>query len=726
MSPSDTALAAANEAAPFESDLAYLQAELAWLEARVNRIAAERKLDRLEARDAPRPSRGPGPYSWDDEESPRMVHTRATRAAEVETELRTTLDARLAVHRASASKQLALDDLCDRCGLDTFERDVLLLAIAPCFSGAYSELYGRMAEEVGDYLSVEATFLFAELSLAERIERRSAFSARGALMSQDLVALGLRRRYSSAQELLAAEIEVCNRTFAYLVGRREIHDEFMEFSSVEEPRARLEQVVLDTGDKRRILSVVERHDDYLRMRAQWGFDDLIRYGRGSLMLFHGPPGTGKTMTAHGVAAHLGKRILNVDIPTFTESSEADRFLPGLFREARLQEAILFFDECEALFASRRRHGNSLMTLLLTELERFEGVAILATNLPGELDEALARRILVRVRFPEPDRGARAEIWRQHLPPRAPLADDVDVDALAERFEIAGGFIKNAVLAAVAAAVHDASDGEPTITHRNLEEAATAQLCRVDEHGEPLKVPALRLSDVVLAPEQARQVDEILSEVRRRPEVIRKQGLGGPRRGWTGVAVLFHGPPGTGKTLCAEALAGELNRPLASARASTLLSKYVGQTERNLESFFENARDQRAVVLVDEAESLLARRDQPGTARHDVSMVSLMLDLVEQHPGLVVMTTNHPDGLDPALGRRIDHWLTFDRPGRRERERLWVQMLGGEEALPEEVDVRVLAKGERTGAEIRSAVLRAAAGAGLSTVALRRAVDWTGA
>ena len=723
MSKSSTALTAVNEPAPFSNDLDYIQAELAWVEARATRIAAERKLERLEVGSHQRSGRGRGGYGLDDDESPRLVHGRARRTRQQEQERRADLDARLAVHRASDREPLALDALCERCGLDAFERTVLLLAVAPCFSRAFDETFGHMAEEVGEYLAVEVVFLFAELSLADRIDRRRTFSSRGPLVSQDLVSLGMRNRYTSAKELLGAEVEVCSRTFAYLVGRRELHDEFLEFSSVEEPRARLEQVVMDPGDKRRILSVVERHDEYLRRRAEWGFDDLIRYGRGSLMLFHGPPGTGKTMMAHGVAAHLGKRVLNVDIPTFSENSEADRFLPGLFREARLQDAILFFDECEALFASRRRHGNALMTLLLTELERFEGVAVLATNLPGELDEALARRILVRVRFPEPDREARAAIWRQHMPASAPVEDGVDVDALAERFEISGGYIKNAVLGAVAAAVHEAAETEPVITMQHIEAAATAQLPRVDGPGEMCEVPQLRLSDVVLATGQRRRVDELLQAVRRRPDVIRRLGVGGPRKGRTGVAALFHGPPGTGKTLCAEALAGELNRPLATARAPALLSKWVGQTERNLEVFFRDARDQHAVVLIDEAESLLARRDDHGMARHDVSMVNVLLDLVERYPGLVVLATNAPDRLDDALERRIEHRVAFERPGREERERLWGLMLGTVGGDRTDVDITSLARSELTGAGIRTAVLRAATEeGGLNTVALLRAIE----
>ena len=102
-----------------------------------------------------------------------------------------------------------------------------------------------------------------------------------------------------------------------------------------------------------------------------------------------------------------------------------------------------------------------MTLLLTELESFEGVAILATNLPQKLDEALDRRILVKIEFPEPDRVRRAaEIWDKHLPDAAPMADDVDLDVLADRFEMTGGYIKNAVLMAVADTVYRGDEDAP--------------------------------------------------------------------------------------------------------------------------------------------------------------------------------------------------------------------------------------------------------------------------
>ena len=687
--------------APFASDLEYLQEEMRWVETRCRRIAAEVALQRYELDEQSRRHRM-------EDASPRELLRRSREARVLEEELRVALDSRLAAHAASDRPTLALNRLARECGLGPVERTTLLLTSAPCFSHHFEELIGSTTLSDGYHsVTVEAVFSFCELSFTERIEARQMFSAKSPLVVNDLLTPSMRNRYTSAKDLLTMDLEISDRTFAFIAGRAELASEFQEFSSVEDPRARFEQVVLPEHDKERILSVVDHHDRYRRLRAAWGFDDCIQYGRGTMMLFWGPPGTGKTMTAHAVAAHMGKRVLNVDIPTFINNSEAEHFLPGLFREARLRDAVLFFDECEALFASRSRSGNMLMTLLLTELERFEGVAMLATNLPEMLDEALARRILVRVRFPSPDREQRAEIWRRHLPETAPIADDVDVERLATQFEITGGLIKNAVLSAVAAAVYEAGGDHAVLTHAHLERGAADQLLQVDAEGRPVKVPEARLDDLVLSPSARRAVDQLLDTVRSRRLVLQRWRVGGPRTEQTGVAALLHGPPGTGKTLCAEALAGELNRPLRVAHAPALLSKWVGDTERNLEALFREARAQRAVLLLDEADSLVGRRDAPGAMRHEQSMTNVLLDLIDRYPGLVLVATNLPANLDPAIARRLAWTLAFEPPDEPERRALWAAMLPDSAPLAPDIDLDRLATIPLTGAGIRAAALRAA-------------------
>ena len=694
---------ATNKPQPYENDLEYLQDELGWIEARARRIGAEIKLRRLESGEE-KPTRS----SWhkrEEEDSPWVLQKSRDLQRGRERRLRKKIDARVAAHEDGAPA-LALDRLCRSCGLDAFERTVLLLAAAPCISRTYESIFELLDKDgMQSSLNVEVAFAFAEMPLAERVARRRTFSPRGPLVNRDLVSVDLCSRYSSPKDLLCAEINITSRTFNFLLGEMDISDDFLEFSSVELPVATFDQVVLAPQDKQRILSVVERHDQYLACRKQWGFDEVITYGRGALMLFFGKPGTGKTLTAHAVAAAMGRRILNVDIPTFLEHSEAERFLPGLFREARLQDALLFFDECEVIFSSRSQ-GNTLMTRLLTEIERFDGVAILATNLPQVLDEALDRRILVKVRFPEPDRQSRLEIWRKHLPPAAPLADDVDLELLADRYEMSGGYIKNAILVAVAEAVHSDGD-EPQISMAHLERAARQQLQRPRDEDSDLVVPRARLQDVILPSALAAQVAELIDAARNRRTVLERWGIGAHLTYGKGISALLYGEPGTGKTLCAEAVASELHRPLLTAAIPALVSKWVGETEANLDALFRQARAQGAVLFLDEADTLLMERGEGRASRHDDSAVNVLLKLIERHDSVVLLATNLPHRLDRALNRRLTYRLRFELPDAGLRAAIWRRLLPAEvPAAALDLD-RLARRHALSGGQIKNAVFRAA-------------------
>ena len=690
-------------ATPYPTDLDYLQAELDWVEARFRRLVAERALRRSSGE----PHTSPWADMEDDDlPNPRVLPRTIQRHRKQEDAARRSIDERLGAG-AAAGQVSALERIAATYALDELERCALLLAAGPCVSRRFEKLFGDLeGTRHGSVLSVELLFEFSELSLAERVRRRGSFGPGSALVSNDLVTLGMNHRCASPEDLLQAQISLTGRTFDLLLGDDALGDELAEFSSLEQPRANFDRVVLPAADKARILSVVERHDDYLRCRREWGFDDVIQYGRGVLMLFHGVPGTGKTMTAHAVAEHLGKRVLNVDIPTFAGSRDSDRFLPALFREARIQNAVLFFDECETLFESRR-NGNTLMSLLLTEIERFEGVAILATNRVDELDEALDRRILVKIRFAEPDAEARRAIWVKHLPPQAPVSADVDLDSLARRYEMTGGYIKNAVLLAVADVVHEGAS-EPSIGMDHLERAADAQMRRPqDSESGVLMRPETRLADVILPRDLSRRVHEFVGAERSRRTVFDRWGVGPRLASGRGLAALFFGDPGTGKTLCAEAIAGELNRPLLRATTAGLKSKWVGETERRLQGLFDDARDHGAVLLLDEADSLLMSRGAGHASRHDDAAVNVLLDLLERHDGVTILATNRPHVLDRALDRRISWRLEFPFPDEDAREAIWRGLLP--ETVPTDGQIRfdrLAARHPLSGGRIRNAVFRA--------------------
>ena len=224
----------------------------------------------------------------------------------------------------------------------------------------------------------------------------------------------------------------------------------------------------------------------------------------------------------------------------------------------------------------------------------------------------------------------------------------------------------------------------------------------------VSTPRLRLDGIVLPRAVRDRIEEALVLPRALACDAPDWGLDESLLGSPGVVLLFHGAPGTGKTLCAEAIAGELGKSLWRFRVDQLVSRWAGETEKNLASVFRRARVAGDVILLDEADSLLAARDVQ-TQRWEVSMTNLLLQEVERFPGVLVLTTNRLDSLDPALERRVLARVEFPMPGAEERLDLWKRHLPARIPLAADVDLPNLAQTyPLSGSHIRTASLFAVA------------------
>ena len=249
------------------------------------------------------------------------------------------------------------------------------------------------------------------------------------------------------------------------------------------PRRTFDDVILPPATRRALdqaLVHVTRHDLIFH---RWGLGQRHPTGLSLAFNFAGPPGTGKTICAEAIANALGRKLLLVRYAELESmwAGETPKNVAAVFRLAREENAVLLFDEADAI-ASRRatasldhgyvREANTVVNVLLRELESFNGVVIFATNLAANFDPAFERRIRTHVLFEMPGVNEREQIWRVQMHPTlTPLADDVDFRALAERFEASGGDIRNAVLkGAMAAAAEAGADHLKAIHQRHLEDA----------------------------------------------------------------------------------------------------------------------------------------------------------------------------------------------------------------------------------------------------------------
>ena len=218
-----------------------------------------------------------------------------------------------------------------------------------------------------------------------------------------------------------------------------------------EPHTSWQQLVLPDEVRAQLRELSARARQRERVLDEWGVGGRALRGRGITALFAGDSGTGKTLSAEVIAADLGLDLYVIDLATVVDKyiGETEKNLDRIFAEADRVNGVLLFDEADAIFGKRSevrdardRYANVEVAYLLQRMERFDGLAVLTTNLRANLDEAFTRRIDVIVDFPMPEEDDRLALWQLHLPSTIPQADDLDQRFLADRFRFSGGNIRN--------------------------------------------------------------------------------------------------------------------------------------------------------------------------------------------------------------------------------------------------------------------------------------------
>jgi hypothetical protein len=315
------------------------------------------------------------------------------------------------------------------------------------------------------------------------------------------------------------------------------------------------------------------------------------------------------------------------------------------------------------------------------------------------------RRVVEQAFPIPAFGHRRSLWERFLD----ASDTVEahaLDALAGQFMLTSGQIRDAVSTAKDRA---AQAGHP-VGREDLFAAARAHSnVRLASLANKI-VPRFQWEDIVLPEDQLALLREIINTVRGRPKVLDTWGVGRKLASSRGVTVLFSGPPGTGKTMAAEIIADELGLDLYKIDLSTVVSKYIGETEKNIERIFKEAERSNAILFFDEADALFGKRSEVRDShdRYANIEISYLLQRMEAYDGVTILATNLRGNLDEAFTRRLQFAVNFPFPEAEDRQRIWRSLFPDDVPRAEELDFNYLAEHFRlAGGNIRNIIVSAA-------------------
>jgi SpoVK/Ycf46/Vps4 family AAA+-type ATPase len=322
--------------------------------------------------------------------------------------------------------------------------------------------------------------------------------------------------------------------------------------------------------------------------------------------------------------------------------------------------------------------------------------------PEDVDR---NRNLFWLHFPMPSYAERKTLWLQFLGQDA-TSGILNLDDIAGQFSLTTGQIRDIVAAARDAAVQE---------HRPVENQdifATARAYSssgLNKLAKKIK-PRYTWADIILPDDQRAMLHELVATVRGRPKVLEEWRVGQKLASSAGVTALFAGPPGTGKTMAAEVIAGELGLDLYKIDLSTVISKYIGETEKNLEKIFQEAESSNAILFFDEADSIFGKRSEVRDShdRYANIEISYLLQRMEAYDGVTILATNLGANLDEAFTRRLNFSIDFPFPEEKERLRIWQSLFPSAVPRADNLDLTLMARRFKlAGGNIRNVLMSAA-------------------
>jgi SpoVK/Ycf46/Vps4 family AAA+-type ATPase len=576
--------------------------------------------------------------------------------------------------------------LAERFGLSPFETDLLLVAVAPELDLRWETLYAYVQNDVTRRRpTVDLALKLLCADLEERLRRRSRLAHDAPLLRHGLLRL-VDDPQERAPPLPARFLKVDERVVAFLLGQDRLPAELAAFTRVPPPARRLDRLALP-GEVRRRLA-----------------DAAAGLRRDAVVLLKGPPGAGKQAVAEALAAQAEVPLVTVDLDLALAAEADGRTLGTLVRrEAVLRQAALCLTHAEALLA-RDPPARRQATAFLAELHAHPLPILLAGTAGWDHELPAFGDRLLTFELAPPEAAERRQLWREAVGDTGP-----DVRGVADRFALSA----RQVAAAAAEARKLAAlrpPGEATLTEQDLLAAARSQSSRA-LHGLAQKVePVYTWADIVLPPRPLTALRQVCASVTQRHTVHSKWGFERKLAYGKGLSALFAGPSGTGKTMAAQIVAHDLGMELYKIDLSSVVSKYIGETEQNLRRIFRAAESSNAVLFFDEADALFGKRSEVRDAhdRYANIEVAYLLQQLEEYEGLVVLATNLSRNLDDAFTRRMEHAVEFPMPDQAHRERIWRGMFPPRAPLAGDVDLAFLARQfPFAGGGIRSVALAAA-------------------
>ncbi len=583
--------------------------------------------------------------------------------------------------------------------LGPFEMDIILVCLAVELDLKYEKLYAYLQDDVTKKSpSVNLIMKLLCYTGEEKIDARTRFFADSPLFKfQLLTFIGS----DTHRPLINRFVKLADRIVNFILEQDVMDAEIFSIAKMTFPKKDWSGVLMEKGD--------ERKQQMSRMGEK-----LLRESETGRVVFYlkGPYGIGKKLTAEAFCYRLGLPLIIVDINELLDSGvqpDLEKLVKKIFIEALLRPAAVYLEHFDRLFSENSREIHHQHVIINT-LKEFSFITFTAGEKDWNPSLHLNEHPFIEVRFPLPSFQLRKQLWNIFLNDYSLHSAGLNIDEIANKFQFTGGQIRDAFNEAGSIAMMKGSYEKEGITMSELYDACNSQSNRNLSKMARKVIPHYTWSDIVLPVDKLLQLKEMCNYVKYRQLVYDEWGFDNKISSGTGLNVLFSGPSGTGKTMTAEIVAHELNLNFFKIDLSCVVSKYIGETEKNLSAIFKEAETANAILFFDEADALFGKRSEVKDAhdRYANIEINYLLQKMEEHEGFVILATNFRRNIDEAFTRRMHFALDFPFPDREYRLDIWHKIFPEETPKSSDIDYEFLAKKFKiSGGNIKNIALNSA-------------------
>jgi len=578
--------------------------------------------------------------------------------------------------------------------LSEFEIKIMAIALAPELDRRYEKLYAYLQDDVRcKRPTVDLALNLLSNSAAEKLSQRAYFATNATLITHQLLHL---ISESNRPTLIARELHLDEQVIQLLLGQPGIDSRLINYCQLIEPNKIIDDFSLPAEMPPGLMALTRQH---------WQQQQPLQ------LYFQGTDVSIKQSTAQTLASKAQTNLIIANLLKLnTSKNDFELNLNLILREAKFRQTWLYLEDLDALMTEEQR---LVYQTLLAALANLEGIIILSGEQPWHPEKAILSSFIT-ISFPPLNFEQRRNCWQSHLASMGMNLNEQDLDYLSDRFLLQPTQIANAVaIAANTKHWKTFSNKDQNIPQTEdlqlLFTAARSQSGR-DLTNLARKIePKYQWQDIVLPPNQTSQLREICNQAKHHHLVWETWGFGERLSLGKGLNVLFSGLPGTGKTMAAEVIARELQLDLYKIDLSQMVSKYIGETEKNLNRVFNAAANSNAILLFDEADAIFGKRSEVQDAHDRYANIetSYLLQKMEEYQGIAILTTNFRSNIDEAFMRRLRFTIEFPLPDISERHQIWQQIWPHHTPRSPDLDLEFLAKKfQLSGANIRNIALRA--------------------